>query len=281
MAPSYRLIGERRAFVRDSYHSFLRASWPMAIARLAGAGLGANLLFAVLYFFVGGIANARPGDLRDDFYFSVQTFGTIGYGSMYPTTDAANLVVVVESLTGTLMTAVATGLLFAKFGRTQPRLRFGELVAVGPHDGVPTLMLRIGNERDNTLIDAQFRVTFVRTELTREGATYYRMYDLPLARSHTAALTRAYTLMHAIDETSPLHGYDAARLAKDEAELHLLVTGTDDTSLQLVHGTRVYTDQDFRFGTRPADMLTFEPDGTIVVDLGKFDALVPVAPGEG
>ena len=227
---------------------------------------------------IGGVAHARPHVFSDAFYFSVQTMGTIGYGAMYPETRAANLLVVMESVTGLLVTAVATGLVFAKFSLATSRIVFAERAVVGPMDGVPTLMFRLGNERSNRIIEATVRVSMVRTERTREGMLFYRMYDLALTRERSPALSRSWTAMHPISPASPLWGQTPASLKRDEVELFVTVSGTDDTSLQLVHARHKYTDEAIVWGARHADVLSEAPDGVLVLDLRRFHEITPTEP---
>src|SRR5262249_50698270 len=152
---------------------------------------------------VGGITGGRAGSFRDAFFFSVQTMGTIGYGAMYPTSDAANALVVAESVVSLIMTALATGIVFARFSRTTGELLFSRYACIAPMDGVPTLAFRVGNDRASTIFEARVTVTFIRTERTREGVLLYRMYDLALVRSHTQALQRSFAVMHRITEQIP------------------------------------------------------------------------------
>src|SRR6266568_9319957 len=132
-----RVVGGPAPGLRDLYHSLLRASWWSALAAIVGAYLALNTLFAAVFLATGGVANAAPGSLADAFFFSVQTMGTIGYGSMYPATRLANAVVVAESVSGLLFTALATGLVFVRFSQRRARVAFSEQVAIGPIDGVP------------------------------------------------------------------------------------------------------------------------------------------------
>jgi inward rectifier potassium channel len=280
-APKLRTVGGGTDPWGDGFHAFLRAPWPLAVASLVAAYLALNAVFAAGYLAVGGVVNARPGSLRDAFYFSVQTMGTIGYGAMYPAGEAANVLVVIESITGLLVTALATGLVFAKFGRTTARVEFIDRAPIHPYDGVPTLALRVGNGRSNQIVDAHFRVVLTRTERTREGHVHYRMYDLALVRDQTTALARTYTVMHRIEAGSPLFGYTPERLREDEGEISVTVYGLDDTTLQPVHATRTYLDSEVVWGARPADVLHFDDDGTMVVDLRRFHTLEPTAPIDG
>lgn len=276
--PRVRVLGAPGPSFDDAFHKFLQWGWPASIASIALGYLSLNLGFALAYFLAGGIANARPGSFADAFYFSIQTMGTIGYGAMSPASDLANMLVVAESVTGLLVTSIAAGLVFAKFARTPTRVAFVSRVAIAENDGVPTLMIRVGNQRQNRILDVHFRVTFVRTEVVA-GAPFYRMYDLALVREGTSALTGAYLVMHKIVPESPLWGQTPETLARDEVELHVTVSGFDDTTLQPVHALQGYDDTEIVFDHRPADMIHLEPDGTIVADLRQFDQQVPVAKG--
>lgn len=268
-------INIQRAPFRDLYHRFLRLSWPAALGVIVALFLFLNTLFAAIYVVIGGIANARPGSFADAFFFSVQTMGTIGYGSMYPSTPAANALVVVEAVAGLLVTAVATGLVFTKFSQSNARILFSKHVTIAPWDGVPTLMFRLSNERGNQIIEAQIRVILLRTERTKEGVTFYRMIDLPLCRDRSPAFTRSWAVMHPIVPGSVLHGASPETLKAWEAELLVTVVGTDDTSLQPVHARHQYADQEILWGMRHADILSERPDGSLVLDLAKFHDVVP------
>jgi inward rectifier potassium channel len=272
------VIGAARTTLRDVYYLFLRARWSGAILAIVILYLAINAVFAVVYEITGGVANARPGSFFDAFCFSVQTMGTIGYGAMYPTSGGANTVMIFESVTSLIITAVATGLIFAKFSRSSARVAFSDHAVIGPMDGTPTLMLRVGNERGNFILEATVRVSLVRTERTREGVTFYRMYDLRLARERSPAMTRSWTVLHPIAEDSPLFGATPETIARDEIELIVSLVGVDDTSLQAVHARRRYLDNEIVWGARHADILDEAPDGRIVLDMRRFHSVIPTSP---
>ncbi|HVY36701.1 MAG TPA: ion channel [Polyangia bacterium] len=274
-----RIVGDRTSPLRDFYHSLLRRSWRVTIAAISAVFLGANALFAVLFVIVGGVAHAQPGSFRDAFFFSVQTMGTIGYGAMFPASAAANAVVVLETITGLTLTALATGLVFAKFSRSTARLVFSRHAVVTILNGAPTLMFRLGNQRGNLIVDAQLRVVMIRTERTLEGETFYRMLDLPLTRQRAMSLTRAWSAIHVIDAASPLHGETSESLAAKEVELQVLVVGLDDITMQTVHGQHRYFAKDLRWGHRLADVLSETPDGHMLLDLRRFHDVEPLPPG--
>jgi inward rectifier potassium channel len=257
---------------------YLRIGWAPALGLIVTGYLVLNGLFACLYLVVGGVAGAHPGSFADAFAFSIQTMGTIGYGAMYPTGPAANAIVVLESVTGLIVTAVATGLVFSKFSQSGARVVFTRTVAIAPMNGVPTLMLRLGNERKSQIMDARLKIILYRTERTTEGATFYRMIDLPLTRDQSPALSRTWTVLHPIVPTSPLYGATPESMESDEIELLVTLVGVDDTSLQPVHARKLYRTDAFIWGARHADLLSEAPDGGLIVDLRKFHDSIPTLP---
>jgi len=277
-----RIVGGSRDGWRDVYHAFLRIHWWAAVAAIAGVYLSLNAVFAMLYLLVGGVANAAPGSFLDAFFFSVQTMGTIGYGSMYPATRAANALVVAESVVGLMVVALATGLVFARFSQTRARVAFSSRAALSPVDGVPTLMMRVGNERKrNNIVDATFRLSVMRTTVTGEGTTVYRTVDLPLVRERAPALARSWMVLHRIEPNSPLAGATPESLAAADAELTLAVAGIDDTSLQPIHARHTWTARSVVFGARLADVVSETEDGGLFLDLRRFHDLVPTLPIPG
>ncbi len=269
------VIGDQLAPLRDAFHTFLRAPWPVSLLLIALGFFAVNLVFAVIYLYVGGYGG--DGSFFDALSFSVQTMATIGYGVMHPQQSGATTVMIVESMMGIVVTALATGLVFAKFSRPTTRIQFSSCAVITPFDGKPTLIFRVGNRRGNIIVEAQLHVVALMTTVTAEGETFYRAHDLRLVRARQLGLTRGWTVMHVIDETSPLHGLDAAKIEKAELELQAVITGTDDITMQSVLAMHAYQGHQIRIGYRFEDSLTTYPDGSFVIDLRKFDAVVPDA----
>lgn len=265
-----KVLGHRPTPLRDFYHALLQMPWAGTFAIISALFLGLNALFAVGYLLTDGIAHAAHGSFVDAFFFSVQTMGTIGYGAMYPESRAANVLMVVESLVGLVFTALVTGLFFAKFSRATARVAFSRSAVISPVYGTPSLMFRLGNERGNQIVNAEFRVVLVRTELTPEGNKYYRSYDLKLLRERALSLSRAWSVMHVIDEESPLHGQTPGQLAAQEVELQLMVLGIDDVTMQNVHASHRYVASQILWGAKFADILSEDADGDVVLDLRRF-----------
>jgi inward rectifier potassium channel len=273
-----RIMGDQRAPLRDFYHGLLRHSWGVTIAVIAGAFLVVNAVFAVGFVLTGGIAGAREGSFVDAFFFSAQTMGTIGYGALYPQSVAANVLVVGEAIAGLTLTALATGLVFSKFSRSTARMAFTREAVISLLNGVPTLMFRVSNERGNQIVDAQIRVVLSRTEHTAEGATFYRMHDLKLARDRALSLSRSWTVFHPIDGDSPMRGLTPEKAVEQEVELGVLVVGLDDTTMQTVHASHRYFSRHVLWGHRHADIISETEDGNLLMDLGKFHELEPTVP---
>jgi inward rectifier potassium channel len=273
-----RVIGGRARPLRDFYHFMMRLNWPWTLTAVTGSYLFANALFALLYLAVGGIANAASGSFTDAFFFSVETMGTIGYGYLYPSSLAANWLMVAESMVGLTLTALNTGLVFAKFSRPSARIVFSEQAVISPVNGVPTLMFRIGNERGNMIVDTQMRCVMSRTEQSEEGHTMYKLHDLKLVRARALTLNRALIVSHRIDADSVLFGQTPESLEAMEYELQVAILGIDDIAMQTVHALHRYYPRTIVWGARLCDILSESPDGATVLDLRKFHAIEPSRP---
>jgi inward rectifier potassium channel len=223
---------------------------------------------------VGGVSGS-DGSFFDSLSFSIQTLATIGYGAMYPSSKAATVVMTLQSIVSLIITALATGLVFSKFSRPNTRVAFSQQAVITQHEGKRTLVFRAGNRRSNVIVEATIHVVAVFTTITAEGKTFYRAVDLAMVRDRQVGMTRGWTLMHVIDEASPLHGADTARLKEIELELYIALTGIDDVSMQTVHAIHKYTDDQIRIDHHFEDTVIALDNGDYLVDMTKFDAVVP------
>ena len=263
--------------VSDLYFYLTTVSWPALLLIIVGLFGFINCLFALGYLFDGGVANARRGSFTDAFFFSVQTMATIGYGVMAPSSLVANIMVSIEALSGLVALAVVTGLVFARFSRPTARVRFSQVVAISPRDGVPSLMFRAVNQRSNRIVEAQVHAVFSRWETTREGESMRRFYDLHLARARNALFSLSWTVIHPIVEDSPLFGETAASLKASRALIVVSLVGLDESFLQNVHVRYVWTADEIAWGMRFVDVLQELPDGSFSIDYSRFDDIVPAA----
>ncbi len=250
----------------------------------AAASLGfmaLNATFAGLYLLQPGSLNGvREGSFLDAFFFSVQTLGTIGYGSFTPATTYAHVLVTLEALIGLLGFAIVTGLTFSKFARPTARVLFSSKVVIGHRDGERHLMIRIANERHNNVVEAQIRVVLLLDHVTAEGERLRIPRVLPVVRDTNSFFRLTWTVSHPIDSSSPFHGDDAiARLTAKNALLLVSLTGLDETIAQQVHARYTYELDDVVWGARFADVLSVDDAGTRIIDYTTFHDVVPETPG--
>ena len=266
--------GVSRFDLRDPYHLAVALTWPQFLGVLFALYLSVNIIFATLFWLVpGSVANARPNSFSDVFFFSIETLATVGYGDMYPVASYGRAVAGIEIVCGLAFTAILTGLTFVRFSRPRAKLVFATNPVVAVHNGKPTLMVRIGNGRATGLADAKAQLNVVLSERSAGGEVFHRAQELRLERAHIPIFPLFWTLMHVVDERSPLHGYDAARTIAANAQVFVLIEARDPTLATTVHEIRNYAAQDIRFGMRYADAVTTAEDGAPVLDLTRIGAL--------
>ena len=258
----------------DAYHQLMRTTWPRLTLGFVAAFMAFNLLFACLYWLdPTGLANqpdmaAVPRFWRD-FYFSVHTVATIGYGNVYPVSLYANNIVVIEITTGILFFALTTGIVFARFSRPTARILFSRKAVVREVDGVPTLMLRAANQRHNLIFSASVRLAIlVDTDLA--GTRMRRFIDLEPVRESNPIFALTWTIMHTIGPNSPLAGWIAAGAIPPDAELVVILSGFDESSGQTIYGRWAYSGGDIVWGGRLVDIIGSDPDGTRTIDYDRF-----------
>ena len=272
----FRKTGVSRIDMRDPYHLAVALTWPQFLATLLAIYLLVNVVFATLFWLIpGAVANARPHHFGDAFFFSIETLATVGYGEMYPTTLYGHVIASIEIVCGLGFTAILTGLTFVRFSRPRAKLVFASNPVVAMHRDKPTLMLRIGNGRLAVLLDAVAKLNVLLSATSLDGKSFGRAQELRLERAHLPAFPLTWTLMHVLDEQSPLHGYDSARMIAARVRLFVTLEARDPTLAAVVHDIRNYAAEDIRFGMRYVDALTMAEDGTPVTDLTKIGALEP------
>ena len=266
--------GVSRFDLRDPYHLAIALTWPQFLASLLILYLFMNVVFAILFWLVpGSVGHARPGSFLDVFFFSIETVATVGYGEMYPATLYGHLIASTEIVCGLAFTAILTGLTFVRFSRPRAKLIFAANPVIAMHHDKPTLMVRIGNGRAAILTDAMARLNVLLSEFGVDGQVFRRAQELQLERAHIPIFPLFWTLMHVVDERSPLHGYDATRAIEANAQVFVLIEARDPTLATTVHEIRNYAAEDIRFGMRYADAMTTAADGAPVLDLTRIGAL--------
>ena len=258
-----------------AYRRLLAAPLGVVLAVIAGMFLAVNLVFAVLYLTVGGIAHARPGSFADAFFFSVQTLATLGYGEMHPVSLFAHLIVTVQAALAPILTVMGTGLVFARASAVHPHVAFARVAVVTPLEGIPTLMVRVRSEQWSSIAGALVRLTLIRSERDAEGQTLHRMRDLALTRELSPLSAGELTMIHSMDASSPLHGATPGSLRASGAELFAAVVGIDGPTGQLVQAGHRYTIHEILFGRRFVNRVTELPGPRRRLDLQGCDEVEP------
>jgi len=274
------------------YHALLTISWWHFFLIFAGSYFVANAFFAVAYQICGpgALAGSTLGlenhAFLRAFFFSVETLSTIGYGNVAPIGMAANMVVTVEALAGLMGFAIVTGLLFARFSRPTAKIVFSRHAVVAPYRGIIALELRVANARSNELIEVSAKVMLSRFEDV-DGERTRRFYPLALERDSVVFLPLTWTVVHPIDEASPLHGETAESLRSSQAEILVLLKAFDEIFSATVQTRTSYTTDEVVWGARFANAFLLgaaekfadsaRGGRKVSVDMKLFDKIEPAA----
>lgn len=261
---------------QEPYHLMLTLPWLGFIAIVAMLYIALNISFAGLYLLGGDCILNDDGSFQDAFFFSVQTFAGIGYGVLSPKTAYANYIVVIEAITGLFAIALLTGISFARFARPTAKVLFSKFAVVMPQDNLPTLMLRTANQRRNQILEAQVTLSLSRDEVTADGHHLRRFYELQVIPSHNPAFSLPWTLMHPINEQSPLYGFSADSLAESQSQIIVSLSGIDEPVSQNVHARHTYGANNIILNHQLVDMIHVIDDRNRYVDLASFHHVVPL-----
>jgi len=273
------------------YHVLLTMSWPRFLLLGVFSYVLGNAIFALAYLACGtdALISTGPGAMYNPFgrafVFSVETLSTIGYGNIVPVGFAANAVVTIEALTGLTGFAIATGLLFARFSRPTANIVFSSHAVVAPYHGMNALEFRVANARSNELIEVSAKVIVSRFEQV-DGAITRRYYPLTLERDGVVFLPLTWTVVHPIDEKSPLYGETPEALRSSGTEVLVLLKAFDETFSTIVQTRTSYTFDDVVWGARFANAFMAHaavrfaqqegPGKKVAVDMRLFDIIEPV-----
>lgn len=270
-------INAARREWRDTYHWILSLTWPRFVAFLLAVYFAINLLFAVLYSAGGAcIGEMTPGSFPAALFFSIETLATVGYGHMYPATVYGHVVTTIEIIVGMFWVAVITGLIFVRFSRPTARILFSDALLIGNFDGKPTLMFRVANLRHTTMVEAEFRITFSRDEVVREGDVVRRFYPLKIHPERMINFPAALVIRHTIDQQSPLHDVTIEDLEKSDAFFIASTVSIELVMAASVQSQKDYSWEDVRFGERFVDVYEDLPDGRLMVDYARLHETEPI-----
>lgn len=264
------------------YQQMLAVSWTGFFAIVLALYLVINVAFAVLYLAAGPsalIGTRREmfgGAFSQAFFFSIQTFATIGYGQIGPNGFFANTLVTFEALVGLMSQALATGLLFARFSRPTASILFSRRAIVAPYAGGQSLQFRIANRRKNEIIQLEAQVLFSAMESDGRGSLVRRYSLLPLERNKVTFFPLSWTIVHPIDQESPLAGKTSDDLVRTEAEVLVLLSGIDETFAQTVLARSSYRAEEIIWNRRFRSIFAQEQGKSLSVDISRLHDIEPV-----
>lgn len=267
-------LGPQRA--ERLYLSALGVSWPVFVSWIVGLVLLANGVFALAYLALpaGSLAGVEALGVRDPFLsalsFSIGLFTTVGTGPVHAVGSTANWLATLESVVGPLALVGIGGLMLARLIQPQARVRFSESAVVAPYRDGRGLMFRLINVRPSEMSEVRARLSLAWFEEI-DGVRQRRFRQLPLERHEVEFFTLHWTVVHPINQASPLRGITPERLRDAEAEFLVLITGLDETfSTRLTARTSYFWDE-VRWDAAFANMFVTSPDDTLTVDVDRLD----------
>ena len=268
------------------YQNLVEMSWPRFILLTVASYTVCNLIFAFGFFLLGtdhlnGVAGGLSpgGQFMECFYFSIQTFTTVGYGAIAPISAASNALATLLALFGWVSLALVTGLFFARFSRPSRLVLFSERAIVAPlPDRRSSLQFRIANKRDSNLINVTARV--VLTWLEDEGGSLKRHFrPLQLERDMVPLFPLNWTVVHPVDDQSPMHAWTKDDFCRRYGELLITIEGYDRTFAQQITIHNSYTYQELDWNVRFAAMYA-EREATTELYLDRISSVIPVGEEE-
>lgn len=261
------------------YHTLIAMSWKVFLSLVLLLYFLSNIVFGLLYSTFGAEAIIDTSSTPTEslfirgFFFSVQTFATIGYGTIHPVGIIPNLLVTLESYYSLLANALITGLVFARFARPTARIIFSEVAVIAPYRSMTGLMFRLVNGRSNQLLEVSANVLYARF-VDENGARTRRFEPLELERSQVAFLPLAWTIVHPINEESPLYGVTEEDLLGSDAEVLVLLTATDETFASIVHTRSSYKHGEIMTGHKFVNIYNpVEDNEPISINIRKLSAI--------
>ncbi len=262
------------------YHSLLSMSWWKFNGVVIAAYVAVNLFFASLYMIIGvdhlgGITGTTTFEkFLDAFFFSGQTITTVGYGVIHPVGFWASLISLIESMAGLLGFALATGLLYGRFSKPNAKIKYSNNAVIAPYRGITAFEFRIANARKNQLIDVEVLVTASMKEGGESGVR--KFYTLDLERKQINFFPLSWTVVHPINETSPLLGITYNDLVKSDAEFIILIKAFDDAFSQSVHSRTSYTYHEIIWGAKFRNLYVESERNVTAIDMNKFHGVEAV-----
>lgn len=267
--------------IRDVYQFLVSINWYAFNAIVFAYFIVLNSLFAVLYLSAGieNIKGIIPGSVFNNFlnafYFSVQTFTSVGYGNFAPEGHVVHIISSFEAIFGLLSFALATGLLFARFSRPKAKIRFSKNLIIGKVNGKDAMLFRVINMRKSVLMEMHCRLLCtIMDEMHPAKRDYYR---LNLEIDHIYFFPLSWTIVHFLDEESPFHKKSPEEIRHMHPELIVMIKGFDETFNQDIQSRNSYVFSEFKFGYKFMPCFYTTEDGSLVLDIAKIDEMEKIS----
>jgi inward rectifier potassium channel len=257
----------------NTYQQLISMPWPPFLLLVMLMVFLVNCLFAALYFFIGveyftGIeAETVLGQYLKCLFFSLQTFTTVGYGYIAPKGFLVNFLAAFEALTGLMIFAIITGLLYGRFAKPAAKILYSDNLLVAPYQGGWSYQFRIVNRRKSIIMDIHARVL---VGFIEKGKTNRSFFPLELEREKIVLFPLNWTIVHPLNEKSPLWGKTQEDLAHADTEFIIVLKGYDDTFSQEVNSIYSYRTSEIVFGAKFEQMYEAGTDGTTVMHVNKL-----------
>jgi inward rectifier potassium channel len=267
------------------YHTMLGMRRGKFLFLLLIIYISINLVFAGLYYLIGidHLAGVHAGsplkNFTEVFFFSAQTFTTVGYGRISPVGFMASAVSTFEAFLGLLSFAIATGLFYGRFSRPRAFLRFSENVLVAPYQGGTALMFRLAPYKNNSLSEVEVKLTTVITS-EEDGKLSDKFFSLDLELSKINSLALSWTIVHPVIDTSPFYGLTKEDIASTDIEIMVFVKGFDEVFSNSVVTRTSYVSNEIIWGAKFNMMYHPNEDmSKTILDLDKLNDynMVPLA----
>ncbi|MFL9484729.1 ion channel [Chitinophagaceae bacterium LWZ2-11] len=278
---SYNLKREGIPFWRklSLYHTMLTMPLWKFMSIIVIFFLSINLIYTCFYFLVGIsglqgiIAVTGWQKFKEVYFFSTETFTTVGYGRINPMGDGVNLIAAFEAMTGFLSFALATGLIYGRFTKPKLHLVFSEHAVIAPYKDKTGLMFRLATYKDHhALTNVEIKVNLALL-LQENGTPTFKFYELELERAKVDSLMMNWTVVHPIDEKSPLLGFTYEDIEAADLEVYVLVRGFDDVYSNTVQQRSSYTFREVKFNAKFVPMYREDGD-TTVLEMDKLNQYV-------
>jgi inward rectifier potassium channel len=260
---------------RNTFHYLINISWIKFLLIVFAGFISVNLFFAFLYHLAGveNLVNAEAQNelqsFLNTFFFSVQTFATVGYGGMHPSGIISNIIASIESMTGILSFALATGLLYGRFSKPSAKIIFSDKAIITSFKDGKALMFRVANARPNVMMEMEANAMM--TFLDKRNNQFTRKYfPLKLEIKFIYFFPLPWTIVHKIDEDSPLFGKTESDLKELEAEMLVMIKGFDDSFSQTVITRNSYQYDEIEWDLKFVRAFSTDESGETIVDLEKL-----------